>query len=153
LCIYGFAMLANASGRLFATTLFALGDTKRPARYAICRVVASTAIALMLMWRLGVVGVVIGAACAGWLEAGLLAAQVRKRLGGLGLEQVRWVRLLLLAGLAVGAPWGVRALLPPSFAPTPLGSAVVLTALGLTFAVAAQGLGLLDLRSLLRRGR
>ncbi len=151
LFIYGFAILANASGRLFATTCFALGDTRRPARYAICRLVASTAVALVLMWRLGVVGVVVGAAVAGWLEALLLARQVRKRLGGLGLAELRLGRVLVLALITVAVPLGVRELLPGDFGQTPLGSAVILTALGCAFVAGTQLLGLFDLRALLRR--
>jgi len=153
LAIYGFALLGNASGRLFATTCYALGDTKRPARYAFCRVVVSTAVALVLMRELGVEGVVIGAATAAWLEAGLLGWRVRRSIGGFGLAQLPIVRIVLLAALIAGATLGVRMLLPPEFAVSPLGGAVVLTVLGGSFTVGSAALGLFDARTLLRRSR
>ena len=89
LAAYGLALLGNASGRVLGTTCFALGDTKTPARYALVRVVVSTALALALMRPLGVLGVVLGAVTAGWVEAAALALRVRSAIGGLGLEQVR----------------------------------------------------------------
>jgi putative peptidoglycan lipid II flippase len=153
LAVYGLALLGNASGRVLATSCYALGDTKRPARYAVVRVVASTLLALALMRSLGVVGVVIGAAVAAWLEAGLLGWRVRRVLGGLGLAELRVTRLAVLGLACAALPLGVRAILPATFAASPLGSAIVLCVLPTVFAAAAQWLGLLDLRSALRRGR
>ncbi|MBI4704376.1 MAG: murein biosynthesis integral membrane protein MurJ [Deltaproteobacteria bacterium] len=157
LAIYGFALLANASGRLFATASFALGDTRGPGRYALVRMVASTAVALALMQPLGVVGVVVGAMSAGWLEAVLLGRRTRRALGGLGLAQVRFGRLGALAAVNAAVPLGVRWLLGwglgEGFASSPGGSALVLAALAASFAVAAPALGLFELRSLIGRGR
>ncbi len=150
LAIYGVALGANASVRLFATTFFALGNTKLPAQLAVVRVVFSTAVALLLMWRLGVAGVVIGAVSAGWLEAILLGWRLSQQLGGLGLAKIKWLRLLLLAIITAAVPLAVRAILP--LAPTSFfGSLAILTVAGLSFGGAAAGLGLFDLRSLLRR--
>jgi putative peptidoglycan lipid II flippase len=151
LVFYGLALPANASQRLFATTYFALGDTSRPARFAVVRVVVSTALALLLMGPLGVSGVVIGAATAGWLEAVLLATQLRGRIGGLGLEEVPVLRLVALAAVTAGVPFAVRAALPAHFASGRLGAVVVLGALGLAFALAAPLLGLFQPRSWLGR--
>ena len=153
LAVYGLALLGNASVRVLATSCYALGDTRRPASYAVVRVAASTAIALALMRPLGVVGVVIGATVAAWLEALMLGWQVRRTLGGLGLEQLRVARLALLGLACVAIPVGVRAALPAGFAASPLGSAVVLCALPVAFVPVAQWLGLFDLRSYLRRAR
>jgi putative peptidoglycan lipid II flippase len=152
LVVYGVALPANASQRLFATTSFALGDTNLPARLAIVRVVASTAIALALMGPLGVVGVVVGAASAGWLESALLAFRLRRRIGGLGFTEVPLGRIALLALVTFGVPLGVRALLPAELARGHLGAVLVLGALGAAFAAAAPALGLFRLRSWLGRG-
>jgi putative peptidoglycan lipid II flippase len=54
---YAFALLGNASARVLTTTSYALGDTKTPARYAVWRVVVSTAGSLVFMQWLDVVGV------------------------------------------------------------------------------------------------
>lgn len=149
--IYGIALLANASVRLFATTFFALGETKLPARYAVVRVVVSTAIALALLKPLGVVGVVIGAVSAGWIEAILLGVQLRRRIGGLGFEQVPWLKLVLLTALTFCVPWAVRQQLPNGFATSFLGMICVLSLVGAVFLAATWLLKLLDIRSLLRR--
>jgi len=153
LAIYGLALLGNASGRVLSTSCYAVGDTKRPARYAMARVALSTVIALALMRSLGVVGVVIGAATAAWLEAGLLGWQVRRAIGGLGLGELRYGRLVLLGLACAALPLGVRAILPTHFAASSLGSALVLCVLAAAFALSAQALGLLDLRRYVRRRR
>jgi len=154
LAVYGFALLGNASGRLFATSFFALGETRLPACFAVARVVTSTVLALLLMKPLGVVGVVLGATTAGWLEALLLGWQLRKRLGGLGLEVLPWARIAVLAMVVFAAPAALRAGLGsgPSWE-GPLGALVLLTVAGLVFLGAATLLKLFDLRSWLRRGR
>ncbi|MCK6592721.1 MAG: murein biosynthesis integral membrane protein MurJ, partial [Polyangiaceae bacterium] len=151
LAAYGLALLGNASGRVFGTTCFALGDTKTPARYALVRVVVSTVLALVLMRSLGVLGVVLGAVTAGWVEAIVLGLRVRAAIGGLGLAQVKLARITLLAGISVGAGLGTRALLPGSMAEGVLGALAVLAAFGAAFLVAARALSLFSLRSLTRR--
>ncbi|MFP6686702.1 MAG: murein biosynthesis integral membrane protein MurJ [Polyangiaceae bacterium] len=153
LSVYGFALLGNASVRLFATTFFALGDTRTPARYAVVRVVVSTVIAVSLMRRYGVVGVVVGATSAAWLEAAMLGQKLRSRIGGLGLQALPYGRITLLAGTTLGPAWAVRAWLgETSYADSMLASVAVLGTLGLTFLTGAMRLGLLDPRSLLKRG-
>lgn len=149
--IYGLALIANASVRLFATTFFALGDTKLPARFAVVRVVASTAIALALLEPLGVVGVVTGAVCAGWLEAVFLGWQLHRRIGGVGLSEVPWLRVIALAALTFGLPAAAQAAMPASLTEGWLGALLTLSLVGGVFAVSATALRLFDLRRLLRR--
>lgn len=151
LAAYGFALLGNASGRVFGTTCFALGDTKTPARYALVRVLVSTALALALMRSLGVLGVVLGAVTAGWVEAIALGLRVRAAIGGLGLEKVRIARIAALASISVGAGLGIRAVLPASMTEGILGALAVLAAFGVAFLIAAWALSLFSLRSLARR--
>ncbi len=151
LAAYGFALLGNASGRVLITTSYALGDTKIPARYAVYRVIASTVVSLILMQRLDVMGVILGAVFAAWVETIALGLKLRSQIGGLGIEQVKPWRTLLLGALSVGPAVLFRYLLPDDFAATVLASLLVLAVFGASFAVAAALLGLLDLRSLLRR--
>jgi len=136
---------------LFATTCYALGDTKRPARYAVVRVVVSTILALLLMSRFGVVGVVIGATTAAWFEALLLGWQLRRTIGGLGLDKLQVGHIAGLAGACNAVPVAARHALPGAFAQGVLGSLTVLTVLGLAFLAAARALGLFDLRDWLHR--
>ncbi|WP_438011371.1 murein biosynthesis integral membrane protein MurJ [Sorangium sp. So ce321] len=150
-CAYGLALLGNAAGRVLITASFALGDTRTPARYALYRVLVSTALALLLMQRLDVLGVVLGAVVAGWVEAIALARRVRREIGGLGLVQIRIGRVAALTAISVGSGVALRAALPDALAATPWGAALILASCGGAFAVAAPALGLFSLRSLLRR--
>jgi putative peptidoglycan lipid II flippase len=149
--IYGFALLANASVRLYATTFFALGDTKLPARYAVVRVVASTALALALLKPFGVLGVIAGAVTAGWIEAIMLGLQLRRRIGGAGVGELPWSKLVALAALTFGVPAGLRHLVPAELVRTWLGAGVMLAVVGAVFVVSASLLKLFDIRRFLRR--
>lgn len=153
LAAYGFALLGNASVRVLTTACYALGDTRTPARYAVYRVVASTAVSLALMGPLGVQGIVIGAVLAAWVELVALALRVHKAIGGLGLEKIRIGRIAILSLVTVGAGVALRALLPVGFAGERVRAAILLAASGLAFAIAAPALGLFDPRSLRLRRR
>lgn len=149
---YAFALLGNASARVLTTTSWAIGDTRTPARYAIWRVVASTVCSLILMQWLGVVGVVLGAVVAAWVETFALGHKLRQQIGGLGLERVPFARIAVLGGVSIAPALLAQWALPAAFARTFVGSLLVLAAFGVAFSVAAPALGLFDVRSLLRRG-
>jgi putative peptidoglycan lipid II flippase len=150
---YAFALLGNASARVLTTMAYAIGDTRTPARYAIYRVVASTLGSLVLMRWFDVVGVVMGAVIAAWVETIALGWKVKQQIGGLGLEQIRVGRTAALGALSIGPALGLRAILPASFAGSFAGSLLVLGVFGGAFVIAAPALGLLDPRSLLRKRR
>jgi len=149
--VYGFALLGNASGRLIATAFFALGETRLPARFAIVRVVASTILALALLRPLGVVGVVLGATVAGWIEALLLGWQLRQRIGGLGFEEIPFVRIGLLAIATTAPALAARMALPAALTQRIAGSALLLGIVAVSFVIASPLLGLFDARTWLRR--
>ncbi|MEM6788061.1 MAG: murein biosynthesis integral membrane protein MurJ [Myxococcota bacterium] len=144
--IYGFALLANAGVRQLATTFFALGETRLPARLAVVRMVMSALLAVSLMGRMGVDGVVLGAVIAGWLEVVLLGRALHRRLGGLGLGAVPWFRLMALAAATAGVPSAAAWALPAAWRAQGAGSLAVLVAVGLVFALTAPTLGLIELR-------
>lgn len=150
---YGGSLMANATSRVLSTTCYALGDTARPARYATVRVLVSTGFSLLFMQWWGVVGVVLGTVVAAWTELFLLGRRVRGEIGGLGLGRVAWTRIVVLAVACTGAGVLVRELAGRSFAATALGSFVILAVYGFTFTVISPLLGLVDVRSLLRRRR
>ncbi len=151
LTVYAIGLPANAASRIFSTACFALGDTKRPARFAAVRVVVSTALSLVAMQRFGVPGVVLGAVLAGWVEFALLANQVRNTLGGTGLAEVPFGKVALLgiapAAVGFGVSRGLGALLLNPF----LAAAIVLTLAGLAFLAAAALTRVINLQRLLRR--
>jgi putative peptidoglycan lipid II flippase len=148
---YAFALLGNASARVLTTTFWAISDTKTPARYAIWRVLTSTAGSLILMQWFDVVGVVLGAVIAAWVETFALGWRLRKDIGGLGLERVQGLRIAALGAASIAPPVLLRLVLPESFEHTFVGSALVLAVFGAVFSLAAPALGLFDVRSLLRR--
>jgi putative peptidoglycan lipid II flippase len=150
---YAFALLGNASARVLTTTSWAIGDTRTPARYAIWRVVASTVASLVLMQWFDVVGVVLGAVIAAWVETVALGWKLRKDLGGLGLSAVPVARIAALGAVSIAPALLLRLALPPSFERSFVGSSLVLAAFGAAFTVAAPALGLFDVRSILRRRR
>lgn len=150
---YAFALLGNASARVLTTMAYAVGDTRTPARYAIYRVVASTAGSLLLMRWLGVVGVVLGAVIAAWVETFALGWKLRRDLGGLGLAAIPVARTAALGAASIAPAYALKVLLPAEIARSFGGSLLILAVFGAAFAVAAPALGLFDVRSLLRRGR
>jgi putative peptidoglycan lipid II flippase len=153
LSVYGIGLLANALGRMMSTACFAAGDTGSPARYAVVRVVVSTAGSLALMGPLGVRGVVAGAVAGGVVEATLLARRVRAHFGETGLRAVPWLRLGGSVVVTATAGLAMRALLEGtslSLGPLLRGLAVLGPA-GLVWLATVQALALLDLRALVRR--
>ena len=151
LATYSFGLPGNAICRLLTTASYALGDTKRPPIYAGVRVIVSTAISVALMRPLGVPGVVLGAVVAAWVELFLLAGFIREKIGGIGMDAVPLVRIGVVCAVTVSTGLAVRYALPPTFAHQPLGALIVLAGAGLSFAASSQSLGVLSLRSLLRR--
>jgi len=148
--VYALALLGNASSRVLSTACFALGDTRTPARLAVVRVVVSTGLALTLLGRFGMLGVVMGATTAAWVEASMLAWSVRAELGGLGVSRAPVGRLLALTTATAVAAVASRLVLGDRAA-SPLIALASLTATGLVFALGAVSLKLVHPGSLLRR--
>jgi putative peptidoglycan lipid II flippase len=156
LAAYAPSLVANASSRVVGATCFAVGEVTRPARYATARVIVSTVVALALLERLGVVGVVLGAGIAGWTELFLLAHLARKHVGRLGLAAVPFMRILAAAAISVAAGAGLGHILSTSLRDSTLrdstlGGGLVLGVAGVVFLIAARVLGLGGLRTLLGR--
>lgn len=150
LAFYAMGLPANAASRVVSASSFALGDTKSPARFAIVRVVVSTAVALGTMRSLGVSGIVLGAAVAAWLELALLTRLVAAELGGIGWGEVPLARILAAALGTALAGLGAR-LATNSLGLQPVvAAALILLCAGLTFVLMIQVLGLASLRQLLR---
>lgn len=107
-------LLAATQARLYASTYFALGDTKAPLRFAIVRVVLGTiagiAFALWLPGALGIdrkwgaAGLTLAGGLVAWVEMALLRHELSKRIGTATLSFGFLAKLLLSAafGTAVG---------------------------------------------------
>lgn len=141
-------LVAQTLGRLYASTFYALRDTKTPLRVALVRVAVTTLLgyafaiplphALGIDPRWGAAGLTSSAGIAGWAEMFLLRNGLRTRIGSvtmpLGFQLTLWASALAAAGVG----WGVKLLLPPLH-PIPAAAAIlgpyVLTYAGLTLAL------------------
>jgi putative peptidoglycan lipid II flippase len=107
-------LLASTLGRLYSSTYYALRDTRTPLKFAILRVILTTALGyacalplprlLGIDPRWGVAGLTISAGIASWIEFTLLRVTMNRRIGPTGLRKDILVRLWLaaLAGSAIG---------------------------------------------------
>jgi putative peptidoglycan lipid II flippase len=143
-------LLASTLGRLYASTYYALHDTRTPLRYAVMRVALTTGLgyvcAIPLPHLLGIdpkwgaAGLTASAGIAGWVEFALLRRSLNQRIGRTGLSAGFTAKLWLsaLAGAALG--WGIKLLLPPLH--PILVAGLVLVPYGLTYFAIASVLGI-----------
>jgi putative peptidoglycan lipid II flippase len=134
-------LLATTMARLYSVAHYAVGDTRRPLRYAVVRLVLVTtlgylcailvppAIGLAREW--GAAGLTASAGVAGWVEFALLRRSINLRIGHTGLRAGHMVRLWISGLGAASIAWAVKLLLPPL---TPLArGAIVLPLFGAGF--------------------
>jgi putative peptidoglycan lipid II flippase len=116
-------LLASTMARLYSVAHYALGDAKRPLRFAFVRLAVAGGLgyvcALVLPPYLGIgaqwgaAGLTASAGVAGWIEFALLRSSLNARIGSTGLP-ASYVARLWTAGLVAAAiAWGVRLVLPP----------------------------------------
>jgi len=152
-------LLASTLGRLYASTYYALRDTRTPVRFAVIRVLLTTVLGLAFALPLppllgldpkwGAAGLTTSAGLAGWVEFVLLRRTLNRRIGRTGLPAAFVVRLWVAATLAAAAAWCLKLLLGVGH-PIELG----LLASGLyggMYFVAAAGLGVREGRLVLAR--
>jgi putative peptidoglycan lipid II flippase len=152
-------LLASTMGRLYASTYYALHDTRTPLRFAVLRVALTIALgylfalplprALGIDLRWGAAGLTASAGIAGWIEFLLLRRSLNQRIGSTGVPAPLLARLWGSAGFAALAAWGVRRLLP---LPHPIGGAVVLLGVyGAVYFLMTDRLGVEEARFVIRR--
>lgn len=111
-------LLASTLGRLYASTYYALRDTRTPLRFAIIRVILTTALGyfsalplpplLGIEQRWGVAGLTISAGISSWVEFALLRRTLNQRIGRSGLAPIYLTKLWSAALIAAGAGWLVH---------------------------------------------
>ena len=116
-------LLAATMGRLYSVAHFALGDAKRPLRFATARLAVAGVLgyvcALLVPRWLGIpaewgaAGLTATAGVAGWIEFALLRRSLNARIGPTGLRASYVVRLWTAAIVAAALAWGARLALPP----------------------------------------
>ncbi len=152
-------LLASTLGRLYASTYYALRDTRTPLRYAVIRVLLTGVLGYVAaLWlprwiglapRWGVAGLTASAGVAGWLEFLLLRAALRPRIGGTGLPVPLTVKLWISAAAGAAAAWGIKLVIGR---PQPIpGAIAILGPYGLVYFAATYLLGVEECRDVLRR--
>jgi putative peptidoglycan lipid II flippase len=111
-------LLAGTLGRLYASTWYALRNTKTPLAFAIVRVALTAVLGLgAALWvprwlgidaRWGVAGLTASAGASAWVEFALLRRSIRRRIGDEGLSARAVGTLWLCAALAALPALGVK---------------------------------------------
>jgi putative peptidoglycan lipid II flippase len=152
-------LLASTMGRLYASTYYALHDTRTPLRFAVLRVALTIGLgylfalplprALGIDPRWGAAGLTASAGIAGWIEFLLLRRSLNRRIGETGVPVALLARLWGSAGLAALAGWGVHRLIPLAH---PAGEAVVVLGVyGAVYFLMTDRLGVEEARFVIRR--
>jgi putative peptidoglycan lipid II flippase len=111
-------LLSSTLSRLYSSTYYALRDTRTPLRFAILRVMLTTALGyacaiplpplLGIDRRWGVAGLTISAGVASWIEFVLLRRALNRRIGQTGLPVLHMAKLWLAAIVAAGVAWAIH---------------------------------------------
>ena len=154
-------LLASTLGRLYSSTYDALRDTRTPLRYAIVRVVLTTALGYLFAVPLpraigineiwGAAGLTASAGIAGWVEMLMLRRTLNSRIGDTGLD-FGYVAKLWTAALAGTAVAWVIKLALPSVHPA-VAAVAILGPYGLVFLASTVVMGLPEASSALSRLR
>lgn len=152
-------LLASSLGRLYSSTYYALRDTRTPLRFAIVRVVLTTALGLFFALRLpgmlgidrswGVAGLTASAGLAGWAEFLLLRWRLHQRIGAVPAATAFFAKLWTAAALSAAAGWGIKLIVGHRH---PVLTAIaVLVPYGVVYFGATSLLGVPEARTVLRR--
>jgi putative peptidoglycan lipid II flippase len=143
-------LLSSTLGRLYSSTFYALRDTRTPLRFAIVRVLLTTALGyvsalplprlLGIEPRWGVAGLTISAGIASWVEFTLLQRGIRAKIGQVGVPLKLLLQVWIAALIAAAPARGVLQILPMR-GPIPV-AIVVLGLYGAIFFAASMALKL-----------
>ncbi|MBC7930879.1 MAG: murein biosynthesis integral membrane protein MurJ [Rubrivivax sp.] len=152
-------LLPATLGRLYASTFYALHDTRTPLRFAVLHVALATVLgylfalplpdALGIPRQWGAVGLTFSAGLAGWIELVFLRRKLNGRIGLTGIPLSFVTKLWLSAIASAAAAWGIRLALGPVH-PIFM-AALVLTPYGLLYFALTSALGLPEARAVVGR--
>ena len=153
-------LLASTLGRMYASTYYALHDTRTPLRFAslrvaltiglgyLCAIPLPSLIGLDPKW--GAAGLTASAGVAGWIEFALLRRTLNKRIGRTGLPLVYVAKLWLAAAVGAGVGWGIK-LAIGTHHPVII-AALVLLPYGLIYFAISSALGVSEANAVVGRG-
>ncbi len=152
-------LVASTLGRLYASTSYALHDTRTPLRIGLIRVALTVVLGYLFAIplpiylgidaRWGAAGLTASAGIAGWIEFLLLRRAVNRRIGRTGIPLGITTRFWIAASAAAAVGWAGKSLLPSAH-PIPL-ALVVLGLYGAVYVIAGALLGLPEARRFLAR--
>jgi putative peptidoglycan lipid II flippase len=129
-------LLASTLGRLYASTFYALRDTRTPLRFAVIRVLLTTILGYLfalplphllgIQPRWGVAGLTISAGISSWVEFVLLRRALVRRIGPSGLPVMFLAKLWGAAIIAAAGAWALHYVLGRR---SPIPAAVVILGL------------------------
>src|SRR3989441_1245093 len=153
-------LLASTLGRLYASTYYALHDTRTPLRYAGIRVALTTVLGYLCAIPLppangldpkwGAAGLTASAGVAGWIEFALLRRSLNKRIGHTGLPIGYVLKLWLAAAVGAAVGWAIKLVIGgqhPVFV-----AGLVLVPYGLIYFAISSALGLPEAGCVGQRG-
>ncbi|HYK20287.1 MAG TPA: murein biosynthesis integral membrane protein MurJ [Pyrinomonadaceae bacterium] len=150
-------LLASTLGRLYASTYYALQDTRTPLVYAVVRVALSAILGYFFSIHLpgllgldskwGAAGLTSSAGIAGWVEFVLLRDSLNKRIGKTGLAVSYVVKLWFSALVGAGVAWALK-IAVTGWHPVPL-AIVVLGGYGICYFGLGYLLGISQAQELL----
>ncbi len=165
-------LLASTMGRLYSSTFYAMRDTRTPLRYAVVRVILTTALGYLfalvlppvlgLDRKLGAAGLTASAGLAGWVEFFLLRRELDRRIGRTRLVPARMARLWGAAIVGAMIPWAYKLGVDrgaPVFSPhetavsSKLMALILLAAYGLAYLAVTAAFGIPEARNVIDRGR
>ena len=150
-------LLASTLGRLYASTYYALQDTRTPLVYAVVRVALSAILGYFFSIHLpgllgldskwGAAGLTSSAGIAGWVEFVLLRDSLNKRIGKTGLAVSYIIKLWVSAVFGAGVAWALK-IAVTGWHPVPL-AIVVLGGYGICYFGLGYLLGISQAQELL----
>jgi putative peptidoglycan lipid II flippase len=154
-------LLASTLGRLYASTFYALRDTRTPLRFAVIRVLLTTILGYLFALplpqllgippRWGVAGLTISAGISSWVEFVLLRRALVRRIGSSGLPGIFLAKLWSAAVIAAAGAGALHYVLGRR---SPIPAAIVILGLyGAMYFGAALLFRLPEARALFGRAR
>src|SRR5437870_3009629 len=152
-------LLASTLGRLYASTYYALHDTRTPLRFAVIRVVLTMGLGYLCAIPLppmigldpkwGAAGLTASAGIAGWVEFALLRRTLNRRIGRTGLSFGYVTKLWIAAAAGAAVGWALKLAIGPRH-PVIVAS-LVLVPYGLIYFAVASALKLTEARAVVGR--
>jgi putative peptidoglycan lipid II flippase len=154
-------LLAQTLARLYASTYYALRDTRTPLRFAVVRLTLTAGLGYVFAFvvppvlhiaaRWGAAGLTASAGVAGWVEFFLLRRSLNRRIGHTGVAPAMLAKLWATAAFSAGIAYVLKLKLPP-WHPL-IVAAIVLGTYGVLYLAIATAMGMGNVQTIVKRLR